>query len=97
MQTTKFDQDEAAYIPGPKVRARYNVTDMTIHRCLTMRAWVFRAPITSAGSDTGCWPSWRLGSGRSLAAEPAPATSRRQREQWPTLKTPAGLRRALCH
>jgi predicted DNA-binding transcriptional regulator AlpA len=34
MQTAKFDQDAAAYIPGPKVRARYGVTDMTIHRWL---------------------------------------------------------------
>ena len=34
MQTTKLDQESAAYIPGPKVRARYNVTDMTIHRWL---------------------------------------------------------------
>ena len=34
MQTTELDRDAVTYIPGPKVKARYNVTDMTIHRWL---------------------------------------------------------------
>ena len=34
MPTTKLDQGATTYIPGPKVRARYGVTDMTIHRWL---------------------------------------------------------------
>ena len=44
MQTTRFDQNTAAYIPGPKVRARYGVTDMTIHRWLNDEGMGFPRP-----------------------------------------------------
>ncbi len=44
MQTTKLDQDTATYIPGPKVRTRYNVTDMTIYRWLNDEDMDFPRP-----------------------------------------------------
>jgi predicted DNA-binding transcriptional regulator AlpA len=44
MQTYKHAKDTAAYIPGPKVRARYGVTDMTIHRWLNDDVMSFPRP-----------------------------------------------------
>ncbi len=55
MQTARLGQDAATYIPGPKVRARYNVTDMTIHRWLNDRDMGFPRPFYF-----GRFRYWRL-------------------------------------
>ena len=44
MPITELVQHAAAYLPGPKVRARYDVTDMTIYRWLNDEDMGFPRP-----------------------------------------------------
>ena len=44
MKTNKSEIEVPVYLPGPKVCARYNVTDMTIHRWLIDDAMQFPRP-----------------------------------------------------
>ena len=55
MKITNPDEGETVYLPGPKVRGRYNVTDMTIHRWLNDDDMGFPRPYYF-----GRFPYWRL-------------------------------------